>query len=114
MSDSKERGIVQKSYDNLWSESNRTKSLLKFFSSKDLRDAASGAPSPDEHRPAYKPAQLIGLILGPLLFVLALLFIKSESLDSSGIFVVAAALWIATWWVTEAIPIPATSLLPLI
>lgn len=113
VSDSKDRGVVQKSYDNLWSESKRTKSLLKFFSTKDLRNAATGAPSPEEHRKAYSKAQLIGLILGPLLFVLALLFLKSDSLDSSGIFVVAAALWIATWWVTEAIPIPATSLLPL-
>lgn len=114
VSDSKDRGVVQKSYDNLWSESKRTKSLLKFFSTKDLRNAATGAPSPEEHRKAYSKAQLIGLILGPLLFVLALLFLKSDSLDSSGIFVVAAALWIATWWVTEAIPIPATSLLPLV
>lgn len=114
MSGSKERGIVQKSYDNLWSESKRTKSLLKFFSQKDLRKVATGVPEPQEHRPSYKPAQLIGLFLGPLLFVLALLFIKSDSLDSLGVFVVAAALWIATWWVTEAIPIPATSLLPLI
>ena len=114
VSDSKDRGVIQKSYDNLWSESKRTKSLLKFFSTKDLRNAATGAPSPEEHRKAYSKAQLIGLILGPLLFVLALLFLKSDSLDSSGIFVVAAALWIATWWVTEAIPIPATSLLPLV
>lgn len=114
VSDSKDRGVVQKSYDNLWSESKRTKSLLKFFSTKDLRNAATGAPSPEEHRKAYSKAQLIGLILGPLLFVLALLFLKSDSLDSTGIFVVAAALWIATWWVTEAIPIPATSLLPLV
>ncbi|WP_256440437.1 anion permease [Jeotgalicoccus sp. WY2] len=28
--------------------------------------------------------------------------------------VLAAILWIAVWWVTEAIPIPVTSLLPLI
>lgn len=28
--------------------------------------------------------------------------------------VLAVTLWIAAWWITEAIPIPATSLLPLI
>lgn len=110
----KKKGIVQQSYDNMWSESRRTKSLLKFFSSKDLRDAASGAPAPDEHRQSYTKAQIIGLILGPLLFTLTLLFLESGSLDSAGVFVVAATLWIATWWITEAIPIPATSLLPLI
>lgn len=114
MSDSKERGIVQKSYDNLWSESKRTKSLLKFFSSKDLKNAAAGAPMPENNAISYTKVQLAGLIIGPLLFILTLLFLESGTLDSSGIFVVAAALWIATWWVTEAIPIPATSLLPLI
>lgn len=114
MSDFKKRGIVQKSYDNLWSESKRTKSLLKFFSSKDLKNAASGAPMPENKAVSYTKVQLAGLIIGPLLFVLTLLFLESGSLDSSGIFVVAAALWIATWWVTEAIPIPATSLLPLV
>ena len=114
MSDFKKRDVVQKSYDNLWSESKRTKSLLKFFSSKDLKNAASGAPLPENNATSYTKVQLAGLIIGPLLFVLTLLFLESGSLDSSGIFVVAAALWIATWWVTEAIPIPATSLLPLI
>lgn len=114
MSDFKKRGVVQKSYDNLWSESKRTKSLLKFFSSKDLKNAAAGGPMPEENATSYNKVQLTGLILGPLLFVLTLLFLESGSLDSSGVFVVAAALWIATWWVTEALPIPATSLLPLI
>ncbi|QQD86067.1 SLC13/DASS family transporter [Jeotgalicoccus sp. ATCC 8456] len=106
--------MVQKSYDNLWSESKRTKSLLKFFSAKDLRDAATGAPVPEPNATSYTKVQLIGLLLGPLLFVLTLLFLQTEGLDQNGIFVVAAALWIATWWVTEAIPIPATSLLPLV
>ncbi len=114
MSEFKDKNIVQKSYDNLWSESKRTKSLLKFFSAKDLRDAATGAPVPEPNATSYTKVQLIGLLLGPLLFVLTLLFLQTEGLVQNGIFVVAAALWIATWWVTEAIPIPATSLLPLV
>ncbi len=114
MSEFKDKNIVQKSYDNLWSESKRTKSLLKFFSAKDLRDLATGAPTPDPNATSYTKVQLIGLLLGPLLFVLTLLFLQAEGLDQNGIFVVAAALWIASWWVTEAIPIPATSLLPLV
>lgn len=114
MSEFKDKNIVQKSYDNLWSESKRTKSLLKFFSAKDLKDAATGAPVPEHNATSYTKVQLIGLLLGPLLFVLTLLFLQTDGLDQSGIFVVAAALWIATWWVTEAIPIPATSLLPLV
>ena len=114
MSEFKDKNIVQKSYDNLWSESKRTKSLLKFFSAKDLKDAATGAPVPEPNATSYTKVQLIGLLLGPLLFVLTLLLLQTDGLDQSGIFVVAAALWIATWWVTEAIPIPATSLLPLV
>jgi sodium-dependent dicarboxylate transporter 2/3/5 len=115
LSQSKEKGIVQKSYDNLWSESKKTKSLLKFFSAKDLKNASTGGLPPEEPGvKSYTRVQLIGLFLGPIFFILTLLFLQSESLDSKGIFVVAAALWIATWWVTEAIPIPATSLLPLV
>ena len=48
MSQSKEKGIVQKSYDNLWSESKKTKSLLKFFSAKDLKNASTGGLPPEE------------------------------------------------------------------
>ena len=115
MSQSKEKGIVQKSYDNLWSESKKTKYLLKFFSAKDLKNASTGGLPPEEPGvKSYTSVQLIGLFLGPIFFILTLLFLQSESFDSKGIFVVAAALWIATWWVTEAIPIPATSLLPLV
>ncbi|SUL36990.1 sodium-dependent dicarboxylate transporter sdcS [Staphylococcus aureus] len=31
-----------------------------------------------------------------------------------GVYVLAITLWIATWWITEAIPIAATSLLPIV
>lgn len=110
MSGYKKRSVIRESYDNLWKESRKTKSLLKFFSEKDLKK--NDNPE-DENKQPYSRMQLIGLILGPLLFVLSLLFLETEGLDASGVFVVASALWIATWWVTEAIPIPATSLLPL-
>lgn len=63
---------------------------------------------------SYKPIQLIGLILGPLLFILTLLFFSPEDLSKEGLAVLASTLWIAVWWMTEAIPIPATSLLPII
>src|SRR5699024_12071408 len=61
-----------------------------------------------------RPAQLIGLIAGPLLFVMSLLFGNSEVLSSEGLAVLASTISIAIWWMTEAIPIPATSLLPII
>ena len=112
--DSKETSFVKKSYDNVWKESRRTKSLLKFFSSKDMKEAVENKKYDDSSGyPPYNKLQMTGLILGPLLFILTLLFLQTDGLDGSGIFVVASALWIATWWMTEAIPIPATSLMPL-
>ena len=57
---------------------------------------------------------MIGLILGPVLFALILLFVHPEGLGYKGVFVMASTAWIAVWWITEAIPIPATSLMPLV
>ena len=56
----------------------------------------------------------IGLILGPLAFVVFLIFGQFEGLSNSGQSILASTLWIAIWWVTEAIPIAATALLPII
>ncbi len=56
----------------------------------------------------------IGLFLGPALFFLTLTFFKPQGLSSEAIAILASTLWIATWWVTEAIPIAATSLLPIV
>ena len=56
----------------------------------------------------------LGLITGPVLFVVILLFAKPSGLSASGIATLAIATWIAVWWITEAIPISATALLPLI
>ena len=56
----------------------------------------------------------IGLILGPLTFFVFLIFGQFEGLSNSGQSVLASTLWIAIWWVTEAIPIAATALLPII
>ena len=112
--DKEETSFVKQSYDKVWKESRRTKSLLKFFSSEDMKKAVENEPEDDSSGyPPYNRLQMTGLIMGPLLFVLTLLFLQTDGLDRSGIFVVASALWIATWWMTEAIPIPATSLMPL-
>ncbi|MCK0068423.1 SLC13 family permease [Kordiimonas laminariae] len=58
--------------------------------------------------------QKIGLLLGPLLFGLILLLPVPEGLSPEAWKTVAVALFLATWWATEAIPVPATSLLPLV
>ena len=56
----------------------------------------------------------IGLLLGPLLFALTLLFFHPEGLSDSGRAVLACTLWIAAWWILEVIPIAVTALLPII
>ncbi|MFX4227879.1 MAG: SLC13 family permease [Porticoccaceae bacterium] len=62
---------------------------------------------------AYTRARTIGLALGPLLFICTLLFFSPSGLSFEAKAVLATTLWVATWWTTEAIPIPATSLLPI-
>jgi len=55
----------------------------------------------------------IGLIIGPALFVIVIA-LPIESLAPEAKIVLATALWMGTWWITEAIPIYATALLPLV
>ena len=56
----------------------------------------------------------IGLILGPLAFIFVLLFFHPEGLTSEANAVLASTIWIAIWWITEAIPIAVTALIPII
>ena len=59
-------------------------------------------------------AQKIGLILGPVLAGIMLLFGPPDGLTTAAWYTGALMVLMATWWATEAIPIPATSLLPLV
>ena len=56
----------------------------------------------------------IGLFLGPLLFVLVRYFLSFDGMSHEANAILASTLWVAAWWITEAIPIAATSLLPII
>ncbi len=55
----------------------------------------------------------IGLVLGPVLFVLLILLPTPDGMSAAGLKVAAVAALMAVWWTTEAIPIPATALLPI-
>ncbi len=55
----------------------------------------------------------IGLVVGAALAVLVY-FVLPDDLSHAGKLTAATALLMGTWWMTEAIPIPATALLPLI
>ncbi len=62
---------------------------------------------------AYSTRQKVGLLLGPLLFALMLIIPAPAGMEPAAQKMAAVALLMATWWMSEAIPIPATSLLPL-
>lgn len=107
----------------LWDKHDQVKDLFRFFVKPNsakmgtekgkASDAEQSAGNNNNNR-SYKPAQWIGLIAGPVLFILTLLFISPEGLSQQGLAVLASTIWIAVWWMTEAIPIPVTSLLPII
>ena len=58
--------------------------------------------------------QAIGLFLGPLLFVLILLLPLPADMPAPALRVAAVASLMAVWWLTEATPIAATALLPIV
>lgn len=72
--------------------------------------------SPSDQLSSLKPfsTRRLGLILGPLLFVLTYRFFHPEGLSLEANAVLATTLWVAVWWITEAVPIPITSLLPIV
>ena len=55
-----------------------------------------------------------GLILGPVVFIITIFFFKPEGLSIEGNAILASTLWIAIWWISEAVPYAITSLLPII
>ncbi len=59
------------------------------------------------------PAGRTGLVCGPLLFLGVLVSPLPEGMPVEAQRLVAVTLWMALWWVTQAVPIAATSLLPL-
>jgi len=58
--------------------------------------------------------KLLGLVLGPVSFILILFFFRPEGLSVQANAVLASTIWIAIWWITEAIPIAVTAMLPLV
>jgi sodium-dependent dicarboxylate transporter 2/3/5 len=58
--------------------------------------------------------QRAGLIAGPCICLLMLVFASSQAVMPEQAWRVAAVgIWMAIWWATEAIPVPATAFIPL-
>ncbi len=58
--------------------------------------------------------QKIGLVLGPILFVLILIFFRPGTDQLQLTSMAAVAVLMASWWITDAIPLFATALLPMV
>ena len=67
-----------------------------------------------EKQPSLINAKFVGLLLGPVLFLLIYYLVSIDGLDANAIRVLSVAGWMVLWWVTEAVPLPVTALLPLI
>ncbi|MEN9999998.1 MAG: hypothetical protein RL766_45 [Bacteroidota bacterium] len=66
-----------------------------------------------EKNTATSRKPLLAMLAGPALFVLVW-FLDPFSLGPSANKVLAVAVWMITWWITEAIPMPAVALMPLV
>lgn len=74
----------------------------------------SSAESQKNQSGNYSLRQKIGLFVGIPMFLLVLLLPRPVELSPQAHNTLAVGILMAFWWITEAIPIPATSLLPLV
>ncbi|MEX0686358.1 MAG: DASS family sodium-coupled anion symporter [Balneolales bacterium] len=63
---------------------------------------------------SYSYRQKFGLVLGPVLFVFIYIVPAPSGLSPEGWLTTGIAILMATWWITEALPIFVTALLPLV
>ena len=57
---------------------------------------------------------ILGLILGPILFLVIMIFVDAEGLSFEAKCILASTAWMAIWWGTECVPISVTALLPIV
>ena len=62
----------------------------------------------------FSISKLIGLISGPFIFAVLLNANPAFGLNPEAWKVIALAAWMVAWWITEAMPLPVTALLPMI
>ncbi len=108
-----------------WDPNDQTKAYLRLDGARIAEDTNAsekedgGGRDPDDGDSPfdggdYGRRKKAGFVAGPLLFALVMLALTPAGLDPSAQAVGAVTAWGATWWMSEAIPIPATSLLPIV
>ncbi len=65
-------------------------------------------------KPVYTPAKLIGFFGGLLAFILIAAFTNINPGHRETTYMLAIATLMATWWITEAVPVAITALLPIV
>jgi sodium-dependent dicarboxylate transporter 2/3/5 len=66
------------------------------------------------HIPYFHTVPQVGLLAGPLLAAFLVLFFDLEPGRPEVTRTAAVALWMAVWWLTEAIPLAVTAMLPVV
>lgn len=56
----------------------------------------------------------IGLVLGPLVFAITAFTAPPEGMSAAAWIVAGLVVWMAAWWISEAVPLTATALLPFV
>ena len=56
----------------------------------------------------------LGLVLGPISFAFILVLFNPDDLNYPAKAVLASSVWVAIWWITEAMPIAVSALLPIV
>jgi len=69
-------------------------------------------PSPAPSVRAFSPASLIALFAGPVLG-LAVRALEPGGLSGPAASVLGVGVWMATWWISECLPLAVTALLPI-
>ncbi|MBC7184519.1 MAG: anion permease, partial [Marinobacter sp.] len=71
-------------------------------------------PNADRQTEGLPRSQIIGLALGTAFLLATILLPPPETMAAEAWSALGLMLLMATWWSTEAIPIPATALLPIV
>ncbi len=69
-------------------------------------------PAPGSPLRLFPPGRVAALVAGPAIAALVIA-VRPGGLSPAGTAVLGVAIWMATWWITECLPLAVTALLPI-